>query len=139
MMEFVVQVMKKYATSPRPREIQTIHNKDYRYHLQGYKNRGRPCGAKVIFNNAHPSLRNIIDRCFNVLKLFSLYGRVWSLTFCTQLLLVFAAVTLHNYIWRKAQRDMLFEKYNKPVMINIANDDEDNEDETLAGVVTTRQ
>lgn len=110
MMEFMCQVMKKYATSRRSREIKTIHDKCSRYHLQDYRKKGRPCGAKEIFNHAYSSLRNIIDICFNVLKLFSYTEENYSLQ--TQVLIVFVAVTLHNYNWQKAQRDMLFKKCN---------------------------
>ncbi|XP_060667620.1 protein ALP1-like [Ziziphus jujuba] len=40
-----------------------------RYHLQEYHGRGRqPRGPKELFNYRHSSLRNVIERCFGVLK-----------------------------------------------------------------------
>lgn len=51
----------------------------------------------------------------------------------TQVLIVVAVVTVHNYIRQEAQRDWLFEKYGNDDLIIIDTDDEDEEDETLAG------
>ncbi|XP_060673309.1 uncharacterized protein LOC107417030 [Ziziphus jujuba] len=40
-----------------------------RYHLQEYHGRGpQPRGPKELFNYRHSSLRNVIERCFGVLK-----------------------------------------------------------------------
>lgn len=41
--------------------------------------------------------------------------------------------TLHNYHRKEAQKNQLFEKYHKNELIVIDNNDEDEENETLAG------
>ena len=39
-----------------------------RYHLSHYRAGGPPQGMKELFNRRHASLRNVIERCFGVLK-----------------------------------------------------------------------
>ena len=39
-----------------------------RYHLRDFRDRGRPQGRHELFNYRHSSLRNVIERCFGVLK-----------------------------------------------------------------------
>ena len=39
-----------------------------RYHLRDFRGGNRPEGAKELFNYRHSSLRNVIERCFGVLK-----------------------------------------------------------------------
>ena len=39
-----------------------------RYHLRDFRDGGRPRGKQELFNHRHSSLRNIIERCFGVLK-----------------------------------------------------------------------
>ena len=39
-----------------------------RYHLRDFQGEDRPEGAKELFNYRHSSLRNVIERCFGVLK-----------------------------------------------------------------------
>ena len=38
--------------------------KGERYHFQEYRRRGQPSGRKEVFNRAHSSLRNVIERSF---------------------------------------------------------------------------
>lgn len=109
--------------------------KGCRYHLQDYRSRGQAQSPKEIFNHAHSSLRNIIEKCFGVLKArFPILKRMAPYSLQTQVLIVVAAVTLHNYIRQEAQRDWLFEKYDNDELIVIDSDDENEEDETLADV-----
>lgn len=42
----------------------------------------------------------------------------------TQVFIIVAAITLHNYIRQKAQRDLLFDKYNNDDLIVIDSNDE---------------
>lgn len=52
-----------------------------KYHLQTYRRR-RPRRAKEIFNHAYSSLRNMIKRCFGVLKArFSNFETLGSMLF----------------------------------------------------------
>ena len=38
------------------------------YHLRDFRGGDHPEGAKELFNYRHSSLRNVIERCFGVLK-----------------------------------------------------------------------
>ena len=38
--------------------------KDERYHLQDFWHHGQPSGREEVFNHAHSSLRNVIERFF---------------------------------------------------------------------------
>lgn len=51
----------------------------------------------------------------------------------TQVLIVVAAVTLHNYIRQQKRRDWLLEKYRNDEMIVIDSNDGAEKDEALAG------
>jgi len=42
--------------------------KGERYHLQEFRHRGQPSGCEEVFNRAHSSLRNMIERSFGVWK-----------------------------------------------------------------------
>jgi hypothetical protein len=42
--------------------------KGERYHFQEFRRRGQPSGRKEVFNRAHSSLRNVIERSFRVWK-----------------------------------------------------------------------
>lgn len=76
--------------------------KGYRHHLQDYKSRGKACRAKGIFNHAYSLLRNIIERCFDILKsCFPIHRRMTAYSLQTQVSIIFATVTLHNYISSK--------------------------------------
>lgn len=105
--------------------------RDYRYHLQDCRSKGN---ARGIFNLAYSSLRNIMERCFAVLKVcIPILKMIASYSLQTQVLILTAVVTLHNYIRYEAQRDRLFEKYGNDVLIVIDSDDENEEDEALTG------
>jgi len=42
--------------------------KGERYHLQDFRHRGQPRNWQEVFNCAHSSLRNVIERSFRVWK-----------------------------------------------------------------------
>jgi hypothetical protein len=42
--------------------------KGERYHLQDFRHRGQPRNWQEVFNYAHSSLRNVIERSFRVWK-----------------------------------------------------------------------
>jgi len=43
--------------------------KGQRYHIPEFQSGSQPIGLKEIFNHAHSSLRNVIERAFGVLKM----------------------------------------------------------------------
>jgi hypothetical protein len=43
--------------------------KGQKYHILEWQHARKPIGAKEVFNYAHSSLRNVIERSFGVLKM----------------------------------------------------------------------
>ena len=41
-------------------------NRGERYHLQDFRRRGEPSGLEEVFNRAHSSLCNVIERTFGI-------------------------------------------------------------------------
>lgn len=105
------------------------------YHLQDFCRGGqRPRQGNEIFNYVHCSLRNIIKRCFSVLKArFPILKVVASYKFNTQMLIVVVRCTLHNFVRQEAHIDWLFQEYNIDCFVvfdhaSINDDDDPNED-----------
>nr|XP_048322535.1 uncharacterized protein LOC125420021 [Ziziphus jujuba var. spinosa] len=86
-----------------------------RYHLQEYHGRGRqPRGPKELFNYRHSSLRNVIERCFGVLKArFRILKMMPPYKQSRQPLIVIACCTLHNFIRKWAQNDVMFTQWEE--------------------------
>ena len=85
-----------------------------RYHLEDFRRRGEPSGRREVFNRAHSSLRNVIERTFGVWK------QRWKILQCmppypykTQVAIVVASMALHNYIRRSSQTDAVFIEYDR--------------------------
>ena len=86
--------------------------KETRYHLPEFRRGGRPHGKEELFNHAHSSLRNVIERCFGVLKKrFPILQQMPSFDFTKQMFIVVACMTCHNYIRLHGIRDVLFARY----------------------------
>ncbi|KAI3894411.1 hypothetical protein MKX03_016917 [Papaver bracteatum] len=80
-----------------------------RYHLNDYPGNRGPRSAREKFNHAHSSLRNIIERCFGVLKArFPILKMMPSYSLRKQRNIVIAACAIHNFIRRHAMEDDLF-------------------------------
>ncbi|XP_060672781.1 uncharacterized protein LOC125420021 [Ziziphus jujuba] len=86
-----------------------------RYHLQEYHGRGRqPRGPKELFNYRHSSLRNVIERFFGVLKArFRILKMMPPYKQSRQPLIVIACCTLHNFIRKWAQNDVMFTQWEE--------------------------
>ncbi|KAI3857227.1 hypothetical protein MKX03_015800, partial [Papaver bracteatum] len=83
-----------------------------RYHLNDYPGNRGPRSAREKFNHAHSSLRNIIERCFGVLKArFPILKMMPSYSLRKQRNIVIAACAIHNFIRRHAMEDDLFTEY----------------------------
>ncbi|XP_052301055.1 uncharacterized protein LOC102614193 isoform X2 [Citrus sinensis] len=85
-----------------------------RYHLHEYRGANKlPRNAKELFNHRHSSLRNVIQRSFNVLKTrFPILKLAPQYAFHIQRDIVIAACVLHNYIRREEKNDWLFATVN---------------------------
>lgn len=81
-----------------------------RYHLHEYRGASQlPRNAKELFNHRHSCLRNVIDRCFHVLKTrFPILKLAPQYAFHIQRDIVIAACVLHNYIQKEEKNDWLF-------------------------------
>ena len=84
-----------------------------RYHLQEYwDRRNQPIRYKELFNYKHSSLRNIIERCFGVLKTrLPILRMMPCYKPSRQPTIVVACCTLHNWIRLSTQNDQLFREY----------------------------
>ncbi|XP_062085763.1 protein ALP1-like [Humulus lupulus] len=85
--------------------------KGQRYHLPQFQRGSKPTGYKEVFNQAHSSLRSVIERTFGVWKKrWKILRDMPSYPYQKQVKIVIASMTLHNYIRRHAKRDRHFEK-----------------------------
>ncbi|XP_047046751.1 protein ALP1-like [Lolium rigidum] len=70
-----------------------------KYHLPEFRLAGPPTGKKEIFNHAHSSLRNAIERTFGVLKQkWRILRGVPSYPLEKQTEIIIACMGLHNFI-----------------------------------------
>ncbi|XP_059635260.1 uncharacterized protein LOC132277415 [Cornus florida] len=82
-----------------------------RYHLQEYRGR-RIRGPHELFNYRHSSLKNVIERCFGILKMrWPILKLMPPYKLSIQALIVIACCTLHNFIRDEARLDRLFDEY----------------------------
>ena len=89
-----------------------------RYHLRDFREGGgRPCGKEELFNYRHSSLRNVIERCFGVLKArFPILKLMPSYPIRRQRLILIACCTIHNFIRMQNGADTLFDQYAQQVL-----------------------
>ena len=73
---------------------------------------GRPRGKEELFNYRHSSLRNVIERCFGVLKArFPILKLMPSYPIRRQRLIPIVCCTIHNFIRMQNGVDTLFDQY----------------------------
>jgi hypothetical protein len=73
--------------------------KGQRYHITEFTNAGQPIGLKELFNHAHSSLRNVIERSFGVLKMkWRILLKMPSYSVEKQSKIIIACMVLHNFI-----------------------------------------
>ncbi|CAN1142645.1 Protein ALP1-like [Linum perenne] len=86
----------------------------YTSHFQEIRRRGGPRGREELFNYRHSSLRNVIERCFGVLKRrWPILKMMCSYSFSKQTDIVLACCALHNFIRMHAQGDTLFAEFEE--------------------------
>ncbi|KAL4567082.1 hypothetical protein LXL04_022654 [Taraxacum kok-saghyz] len=79
-----------------------------RYHQSQFEH-VLPTNAQEAFNRAHSSLRSCIERYFGVLKKrWKILNRMSSFSENTQIDVIMAAFTIHNYIRRNDSTDRIF-------------------------------
>ncbi|KAK0570919.1 hypothetical protein LWI29_008435 [Acer saccharum] len=85
--------------------------KGERYHILDFRRGRQPTGPREVFNQAHSSLRSVIERTFGVWKKkWKILKTMPNFSFDKQVKIVIATMALHNYIKRHAQRDRHFEE-----------------------------
>ena len=73
--------------------------KETKYHLSEYRDGPEPQGKKEIFNYAHSSLRNVIERSFGVLKMkWRMLLQMPSYPPHKQSQIIVTCMALHNFI-----------------------------------------
>ncbi|KAJ6855126.1 protein ALP1-like [Populus alba x Populus x berolinensis] len=88
--------------------------KGERCHFQEFRRRGQPSGRKEVFNRAHSSLRNVIERSFGVWKQrWKILQNMSAYPYKTQVEIIVASMALHNYIRRRSQDDAVFSEYDR--------------------------
>ena len=84
-----------------------------RYHLRDFRGGDHLEGAKELFNYRHSSLRNVIERCFGVLKArFPVLKMMPRYKPCRQGNVIRACCTIHNFIRMATRNDHLFTQFN---------------------------
>ena len=84
-----------------------------RYHLRDFRGGDRLEGTKELFNYRHSSLRNVIERCFGLLKArFSFLKMMSHYKPCRQGNVMRDSCTIHNFIRMATRNDHLFTQFN---------------------------
>ncbi|XP_040370456.1 uncharacterized protein LOC121051661 [Rosa chinensis] len=84
-----------------------------RYHLPQFRYGGEPTGSKEVFNHMHSSLRSVIERTFGAWKKkFKILKDMPSYPFITQVKIIIATMTLHNYVRKHSRHDIHFNNRN---------------------------
>lgn len=105
--------------------------------MSQYSGRGRqPTGKKELFNYYHSSLRNVIERCFGILKAkFPILKLMPPYSLRRQRQIVIAACTLHNFIKMEMRSDRDFIHFQNEGFIVENNFGENNGDNGLSAAL----
>ncbi|KAK3204547.1 hypothetical protein Dsin_018593 [Dipteronia sinensis] len=83
--------------------------KGERYHIPDFRRGRQPTGPREVFNQAHSSLRSVIECTFGVWKIkWKFVKTMPNFSFNKQVKIVIATLALHNYIKRHVQPDRHF-------------------------------
>ncbi|XVE70326.1 hypothetical protein DITRI_Ditri10aG0063700 [Diplodiscus trichospermus] len=107
-----------------------------RYHLNDWRSGYQLTTAEEIFNKAHANARNVIERCFGVLK--QRWAILWSPAFYpikVQNMIIMACVLLHNFIRQKMAIDLVESEYDRQQQ-HEGNNNEDEFEEQVMETVT---
>ena len=81
--------------------------------IRDFRGGDRPEGAKELFNYRHSSLRNVIERCFGILKAqFLVLKMMPRYKPCRQGNVMRACCTFHNFIRIATRNNCLFTQFN---------------------------
>nr|KYP71030.1 hypothetical protein KK1_010273 [Cajanus cajan] len=109
-----------------------------RYHLPDFRRSFRFENYNEVFNYYHSSLRCTIERTFGVWKnRFAILRCMPKFKFETQVQIVSATMTIHNFIRRKSETDSEFKRYEDENIDEYENDNHISEDQSLPLTVTS--
>ncbi|KAK5794253.1 hypothetical protein PVK06_035471 [Gossypium arboreum] len=98
-----------------------------RYHLNEWRQGYQPSTLEEVFNMKHASARNIIERCFGLLKLR--WGKLRSPSFYPVRVhnrIIIACCLLHNFIRTYMSLDPIEAEFGEGLPSNVIDDDEPN-------------
>lgn len=96
-----------------------------RYHLNDWRPGYQPISAEEFFNMKHSSARNVIERCFGLLKLrWAILRSPSFFPIKTQCRIIIACCLLHNLIRREMAVDPI--EHELPDLYTEDEDDMDN-------------
>ena len=85
--------------------------KGNKYHLQEFRDGPEPQGKEEIFNYAHSSLRNVIERAFGVLKMkWRMLQKIPPYAPHKQSKIIVACMALHNFMRSSGIADKHFHR-----------------------------
>lgn len=91
-----------------------------RYHPNKFSDGSQPENAQELFNHRHSSLRNVVERIFEVLKArFPILKLAPPYPFRTQVKLVIAACIIHNHIHKVKRDDWLLTEYEERIFPEV--------------------
>jgi hypothetical protein len=94
--------------------------KGHKYYISEWQNARRPIGSKEVFNFAHSSLRNVIERSFGVVKMkWRILLNLPSFSLRKQSKIIITCMALHNFTRDSAIHDRDFDQI---VPKNLVND-----------------
>ena len=83
-----------------------------KYHISEWQHGRQLVSAKEVFNYAHSTQRNVIERSFGVLKMkWRILLSLPSFSLKKQSKIVIACIALHNFIRDSALHDRDFDEY----------------------------
>ena len=93
---------------------------------------GKVVGKKEIFNQYHTRLRNVIERAFSVVKAcFPILKRMAPYSFTTQIKIIMACFSIHNFLRQILVGDRLFSEYDNEVELESDNANQ-NQNSTIS-------
>jgi hypothetical protein len=86
--------------------------KGQRYHVSEWQHGRTPMGLKEVFNHAHSSLRNMIEKSFGVLQMkWHIHLKMPKYLVTKQQKIVVACMALHNFIRDNSTNDCNFQSH----------------------------
>ena len=112
--------------------------KGERYHIPDFRGRSLPQGIEEIFNHAHSSLRNVIERTIGVWKnRWHILHDMKPFPLVKQEKIIVATIALHNFI-RNCGQDEEFDRCDRNPSYTPTIEEETSNDEDI-GTFSSRR